>query len=144
MSAKERIRLEVLGRVKRKELSVVEAVPLLGLSLRQSRRVWKRFKIESDAGLVHRLRGRSSNRRLAEDVRQRIVKIHQECYADFGPTLACEKLASEHELVLSPDTLVALLKERGLWVRRRRRGKHRRRRERRSCFDVSVEAALER
>lgn len=82
---------------------------------------------------MHRLRGRASNRRLSEQVRQRAVKLHQEKYADFGPTLACEKLA-EDGLELSPDTLTALLKERGLWERRRRRDKHRRRRERRSSF----------
>jgi transposase len=139
MSAKERIRLEAFGRVKRKELTVVEAAALCDLSLRQGRRVWKRFKTESDAGLVHRLRGRTSNRRLPEEVRQRVVKIHQEHYSDFGPTLACEKLQSEHELAISPDTLAALLKERGLWERRRRRGKHRKRRERRSCFGSMVQ-----
>src|SRR5207244_3513682 len=91
-------------------------------------------------GLVHGLRGRSSNRRIGEDVRARIVKRHQERYADFGPTLACEKLAAEDaELSVSPDTLVALLKERGLWVRKRRRGRHRRRRERRSCFGSMIQ-----
>lgn len=102
MSANERIRLEAFGRVKRKELSVVEAAEAIGLSLRQARRVWKRFKGQGDAGLVHLLRGRSSNHRLPQEVRQRVVKLHQEHYSDFGPTLACEKLASGHELVLSP------------------------------------------
>lgn len=93
MSAKERIRLEALGRVKRKELTVVQASELMGLSVRQGRRAWKRFKGHGDAGLLHGLRGRPSNRRLAEDLGQRIVKLHQERYPDFGPTLACEKLA---------------------------------------------------
>ena len=139
MSVKERIRLEALGRVKRGELTVVEAAGLMGLSLRQARRVYKRFGAEGDAGLVHRLRGCASNRRLGERVRQRAVKLHQEHYADFGPTLACEKLASEHGLVLSPNTLTGLLKERGLWERRRRRGKHRRRRERRASFGSMVQ-----
>src|SRR5829696_7670686 len=109
MSSKERVRLEALGRVKRGELSVIAAAELTGLSLRQARRVWKRFKASGDAGLVHGLRGRSSNHRLSEDVRERVVKRHQERYADFGPTLACEKLA-EDGLVLCPDTLAALLK----------------------------------
>ncbi len=113
MSVSERNRLEVFGRVKRGEMTVVSAAALCGLSLRQGRRVWKRFKELGDAGLVHRLRGRLSNRRMSEELRQRIVKRHQERYADFGPTLACEKLAEE-ELLVSPDTLVALLKERGL------------------------------
>ena len=119
MSGKERVRLEALGRVKRAELTVVAAAELMGLSLRQARRVWRRFKSDGDAGLVHRHRGRASNRRLSEDVRERVVKRHQDRYADFGPTLACEKLAAEG-LVISPNTLTALLKARGLWERRRR------------------------
>jgi transposase len=139
MSAKERVRLEAFNRVKRQELSVVAAAELVGLSLRQARRVWKRFRSQADAGLVHRLRGRASNRRFPEALRERAVKLHQEHYSDFGPTLACEKLAEDHELVISPDTLVTLLKERGLWVRKRRRGRHRKRRERRSCFGSMVQ-----
>jgi len=139
MSEKERIRLQVLARVKRGELTVVSATEVMGLSLRQARRVWKRFDSSGDAGLVHGLRGRSSNRRLSEEVRERIVKIHQEKYPDFGPTLACEKLAADHDLVVSPNTLASLLKARGLWERRRRRGKHRKRRERRSCFGSMIQ-----
>lgn len=134
MSVRERIRLDALGRVKRQELTVVAAAELMGLSVRQARRVWKRFEAAGDAGLVHRLRGRASNRRLGADVRDRAAKLHQERYADFGPTFACEKLLADHGLALSPDTLVAILKERGLWRRKRRRGKHRKRRERRSSF----------
>jgi hypothetical protein len=138
MSGKERIGLDALGRVKRGELTVVSAAGLMGVSLRQARRLWKRFKAEGDAGLLHRLRGRSSNRRLSEEVGQRAVKLHQEKYADFGPTFACEKLAEEG-LTLSPNTLTALLKARGLWERRRRRGKHRKRRDRRSSFGMMLQ-----
>jgi hypothetical protein len=138
MSSKERVRLDALRRVTRAELTVAAAAALMGLSLRQARRVWRRFKAEGDAGLVHRHRGRASNRRLGEDVRERVVKRHQERYADFGPTLACEKLAADG-LAISPNTLTALLKARGLWERRRRRGKHRTRRERRACFGSLVQ-----
>lgn len=138
MSSKERIRLEALSRVKRGELTVVTAAELMALSLRQARRVWKRFRREGDRGLVHRLRGRCSNRRMSQELADRIVKRHQERYADFGPTLACEKLAEE-EMVLSPNTLTALLKGRGLWQRRRRRGRHRSRRERRAYFGSMVQ-----
>jgi Integrase core domain len=116
----------------------VAAAEICGLSLRQARRAWKRFKAGGDAGLVHGLRGRASNRCLPADTRDRVIKRHQERYADFGPTLACEKLAEEG-LVLSPDTLVSLLKDRGLWERRRRRGRHRKRRERRACLGSLVQ-----
>jgi hypothetical protein len=138
MSVKERVRLVAFGRVKRGELTVVEAAEVCGLSLRQARRAWKRFRVRGDAGLVHGLRGRASNRCLPADTKERAIKRHQERYADFGPTLACEKLAEEG-LVLSPDTLVSLLKERGLWERRRRRGRHRKRRERRACLGSLVQ-----
>src|SRR5205085_10056883 len=113
---------EGLGRVKRDERTGVSGGQLVGLSVRQARRVWKRFRAEGDGGLVHRLRGREGNRRLGEEVRERAVKLHQGTYADFGPTLGCEKLAGEG-LELSPDTLTSLLKARGLWRRRRRRDK---------------------
>ena len=133
MSAKERVRLDAMHRVERGQETVVAAAALMGVSLRQARRIRKEFKSQGDAGLVHRLRGRRSNRRLPEELRQRMVKRHQERYGDFGPTLACEKLA-EDGLAISPDTLVAILKERGLWQRQRRRGKHRKRRDRRASF----------
>lgn len=138
MSARERVRLDAFGRVKRGELTVGVAAELAGLSLRQARRMWKRFDEFGDQGLVHRLRGKSSNRRVSDDVRDRVVKRHQARYADFGPTLACEKLA-EDGLELSPDTLTALLEARGLWQRKRRRGRHRKRRERRACLGSLVQ-----
>ena len=132
------MRLDALSRVKRGEQSVVEAAELMSVSLRQARRVWKRFKSGGDAGLLHRLRGRVSNRRLPEELRDKIVRRHQEVYRDFGPTLACEKLAEEG-LVLSPDTLVAILRERHLWQRQRKAGRHRKRRERKQHFGRMVQ-----
>jgi hypothetical protein len=130
--------LEVFGRVKRGELRVVAASELIGLSERQTRRLWCRFQEKGAAGLVHGLRGRCSNRRLPQELVDRIIKRHQERYADFGPTLACEKLL-EDGMSLSPNTLTALLKARQLWQRRRRRNKHRSRRERRASFGMMVQ-----
>lgn len=138
MSLKERVRLDAMKRIKRRELTIVAGAELVGLSVRQMRRLWRRYQEQSDRGLVHRLRGRMSNRRMDEATRLLIIKRHQERYADFGPTLACEKLAEER-LILCPNTLVGLLKERGLWQRRRGRGRHRRRRERRACFGSMIQ-----
>jgi len=133
MSARDRLRLDAFNRVQRKELSVVELARLLKISLRHARRLWRRFRTEGDGGLIHRLRGRISNRRLPEELRDKIVRRWQERYSDFGPTLACEKLAEEG-LVLTPNTLVAMLKERHLWQRRRKAGRHRQRRDRKMNF----------
>ncbi|MCL2647296.1 MAG: hypothetical protein FWD61_09875 [Phycisphaerales bacterium] len=92
MSANERVRLDVMRRGERGEITMSTAAELMRVSPRQAKRIRKRFKALRDAGLVHPLRGRVSNHRLPEELRQRIVKRHQERYADFGPTFAGEKV----------------------------------------------------
>ena len=62
MGRKERDRLTIMAGVTEKELTVVAAASLMGGCDRQSKRIWRRYQAESDAGLVHRLRGQSSTR----------------------------------------------------------------------------------
>jgi hypothetical protein len=68
------------------------------------------------------------------------MKLYRAKYADFGPTLACEKLAEEDKIVVAVRTLREWLVAEGLWRRRREREKHRSRRERRGCFGELVQA----
>src|SRR5437764_284978 len=138
LSRKERSRLEVFARVRDGQVSVAKAAGLLGLSLRQARRAWKRYRESGDAGLVHGLRGRSSNHQVDDAARRAVLKLYREKYADFGPTLAAEKLAGDGHAV-GPETLRLWLKAEGLWAGRRHRKKHRRRRERRACLGELVQ-----
>ena len=62
MSRKQRDRLTIMAGVQRGELTLAAAAPLLGLSDRQTRRVWKRYQAQGDAGLVHRSRGGPGSR----------------------------------------------------------------------------------
>lgn len=133
MSAKERGRKSVFDEVQEGRLTLREASRKLGLSYRQCRRSYRRYREEGDAGLVHRNRGRPSNRQLDAKVRERVVKRYEERYQGFGPTLAAEKLAQEG-LVLDHETLRRLLVKQGLWTKRRKRAKHRQRRERKHHF----------
>jgi len=129
MSIPERRRLEVLGRVRRGEVTLVKASELVGLGYRQMKRLWARYRQEGDRGVVHRLRGQPSNRR-QDPRRERVVALYQKHYADFGPTLATEYLAKEHGLPVAVETLRQWLLAAGLWQRRRRQPPHRRRRPR--------------
>jgi hypothetical protein len=138
MSLKERIRLEALGRVKRKEITLVAAAELADTSVRQMRRMWKRYQRDGAGGLVHRLRGKPANNRIDDKQRLAILELYRTRYGDFGPTFACEKLVG-HGFDLSADTLSNILKEAGLWQAKRKRGKHRSRRERRACFGHLVQ-----
>jgi transposase len=134
MSAKERRRLELFGRVRDGELTLVRASELLGLSYRQTRRCWRRFREEGDGGLVHRSRGRPSNRRGDPERRERVLARYRERYSDFGPTLAAEYLVREEGIVVAVETLRQWLIGAGLWSRRRRSpSPHRAWRARRAC-----------
>jgi transposase len=124
MSQKELQRLEVLSRVKRVEISLVKASALLHLSYRQTKRLFRRFCREGDRGLVHRLRGQPSNRKVDDTKRRQVLQRYQECYADFGPTLAAEYLAKEG-LPVSVETLRGWLLSAGLGEKKRKRPVHR-------------------
>lgn len=131
MSRKERKRLEALSRVASGEMKLAEASRQLGLSYRQCSRALSRYKAESDAGLVHRLRGRASNRQPPIGQREAVVLLYREQYSDYGPTLAAECLAKDDKIVVSVSTLRRWLAKAGLLERRRKRSPHRRRRPRR-------------
>jgi hypothetical protein len=83
MSSKERLHLELVGRVERKELTAVKAAELGGISLRQMRRICKRHRAEGDSGLVHRSRGRHPNNRLPDKVRSEVVSLYREKFGDL-------------------------------------------------------------
>ena len=125
-----------------------EAARLLRLSARQVRRIQRRLEEEGDAGVVHRLRGRPSNRQLNGQLRKRALEIYQAELSDFDPTLASQ-VFEERGLVVSPDTLRRWLLASGMWQRVRPRDQHRSCRPRRDCFgelvqmDASIHDRLE-
>jgi len=89
-------RLEVLRDVDRGGLAVGAAAQLLGRSERQVWRLLKAFRVAGVSGLMSKKRGRPGNRKTAAAVRAAALWIVRQNYADFGPTLAAEKLAGEH------------------------------------------------
>ena len=144
MSRRELGRVEVLARVRSKELRVVDAAGLLRLSYRQGKRLWKRYREEGAAGLKHRSAGRRSNRAYAEKFRRKVLGLVREKYGGpvgerFGPTLAAEHLAAEDGVAVAAETLRCWMLAEGLWSRERRRRRHRRRRARKEHFGKRVQ-----
>jgi len=138
MSQKERVRLIVMQQVKDDELTLAEGCEVLGLSYRQTRRVWRRFRLQGDKGLVHRLRGKPGKRAIASGLKQRILARYEERYDDFGPTLAAEYLAAEG-MKVDHETLRRWRLATGKPRLRRRRQRHRQWRERKPCFGAMVQ-----
>ena len=93
MSKQEFSRLEVLLRVQSGRLRITDACELIGLRRRQIFRLLRGLKQDGAASLVSKHRGRPSNNRFPAEVRDLAVSLVRERSADFGPTLAAEKLA---------------------------------------------------
>jgi transposase len=119
MSRKERDRLKVVAALGERRLRQGQAARHLRLSVRQVRRILARYRAAGDAGLVHRARGRPSNRRLPEGLRRRVMAQVARQYRDFGPTLAAEKLSERDGLGVSRETLRQWMVAEGLWKPRR-------------------------
>ncbi len=119
LSKVERDRLVVLRQVKQGKLTQTTAAQQLKLSARWVRKLVKRLRAEGDRGLAHRLRGRPSNRAHDDEVRRQVLALIRERYDDYGPTLASEMLASEHQIVVNRETLRQWMSGQGLWKPRR-------------------------
>lgn len=135
LSLRERDRISVLRQVEEGQLGAGEGASRLGLTARQFRRLRRKWEVEGDRVVVHAGRGRSSNRCLPRDVRERALEMARDpLYEDFGPTLLSEHLERDPRGgAVHPSTLRLWLMEEGLWKVERRRRKHRRRRPRRKA-----------
>src|SRR5271169_6759640 len=133
-------RLEVLRDVERGGLPVSAAAQLLGRSERQVWRLLKAFRSDGVSGLISKKRGRPSNRKIVAAVRAAVLWIVRQNYADFGPTLAAEKLAGEHGFAFSSETLRKWMIADGLWLDRKQRAKRvHQPRHRRECVGELVQ-----
>jgi hypothetical protein len=140
MSKLEFSRLEVLLRVQSGGLRIADACGLLDLRRRQVFRLLRGLKEDGATSLLSKHRGRPSNHRLPTEVRTLALSIVRERYADFGPTLAAEKLAAHHGCTISRETLRGWMIADGLWADRRHRlpSPHQPRR-RRDCLGELVQ-----
>jgi transposase len=154
MSVRELQRVEVMARVANGDLALVDAATRLGLSYRQTKRVWRRYRRKGAAALQHRSAGRRSNRATSRATRRRVMALIRKKYGGdvttrFGPTLAAEHLAEEDGVTVHPETLRRWMLAEGVWSRARKAAVHRSRRARKAHvgellqLDGSLHAWLE-
>ena len=115
MSQKELTRLEVIQRTEKKTLKQKEAAKMLGISVRHVKRLLRAYRQSGAEGLISKRRGKPSNNRMKEEVKQQAIDLIYSQYHDFGPTLAHEKLTEKHALKLSVETVRKLMITEGLW-----------------------------
>lgn len=124
---------DVLSRWERRELSMVEAGELLGMSERQFRRYRDRYEEEGIAGLVDRRLGRASARRAPGDAVEEMLWLYRERYRGWNVKHFHEHLVRDHNFAWGYTFTKTQLHAAGLVDRAKRRGAHRRKRERKPC-----------
>ena len=105
MSIKEADRLSIMKQLDKKLLTLRKGGEELGLSLRQTKRIRKRYLEVGDAGLISRKRGKPSNRKIAESTQIKALELIKNIYVGFGPTLASEKLRERDGITISAETI---------------------------------------
>ena len=116
MTQTDRDRLVALKKARDKKITQRQAAEELKVTERHIRRLMRAMKRGGDAALVHRLRGRKSNRLINSKQQNRALKIlSQDIYRGFGPTLASEYLRDEHNIRASKETVRKWMSQAGLW-----------------------------
>lgn len=121
MTMRELDRFKVIQDVADGKLKPWRAAERLELATRQVRRLVARLREHGPVGLVSGHRSKPGNRSLDPRAADRALSIIRDRYADFGPTLACEKLWECHGIRLAKETVRKLMTEAGLWIPRRQR-----------------------
>lgn len=139
MSHKEADRLKIISQIETKAMSVEQGAELIGISPRQTYRVLKRIKQEGTKGIIHKLRGKKSNRGYPEELKKKVVEIYRADYSDYGPTLYCEELVKSHKISIDHETIRKWLRAKAITTSMRKKRPHRKKRERRSCFGELIQ-----
>lgn len=139
MNGRDLKRLQVVHKALDRAITQKRAASMLDLSERQIRRLVKLVGECGDGGLVHRGRGRPSNRRLSKGLKGRVLSLCRKKYRDFGSTLASEKLLEEDGLEVNRETLRQWRLSAGLLEPKRKKGRHRQWRARKACFGEMVQ-----
>jgi transposase len=116
MTQRDRDRLVALKKAKKGLITQRQAAEEIGQSERHVRRLLKKLKGKGDRAVVHALRGRQSNRKVDEKIKDAALEIlSRDVYSGFGPTLAAEYLAGKHDIHVGRETVRTWMIEGKLW-----------------------------
>lgn len=139
MSKKETSQISIFEKLMEQTIKQKEAAKLLRLSTRQVKRKLKAYRQQGAVSLVHKNRGRKSNRAVDENLAREAISIIKNQYVDFGPTFAAEQLLARHHISINHETLRKLMIREGIWKTKKKKGKVHLYRERKECFGEMVQ-----
>src|ERR1700684_1953035 len=114
LTQKELQRVGVITSCVKGDRACARAASLLNLTPRHVKRLKSRLRQGGEAALAHASRGRPSQRRLPERVRDRLLHLARTTYAGFNDHHLCEKLVEKEGFSLGRETLRRLLRSAGI------------------------------
>ncbi len=118
-TAKDLARQDILQRLSENKINTREASVMLHLSMRQTIRLKRKMEKKDPSLLLHKGRGKPSNRRVNADEEELITSLVKEKYLDFSPTFTAEKLREQHNITRDPRTIHRILVEANLWKKKK-------------------------
>ena len=138
MSKRELNWIDVVARLDGGRLTTMAAADLMRVTVRQTHRLLKRYRDGGAAAIANRRRGRPSNNRLSDVVRDHAITLVRST-TDFGPTFAAEKLGERHDVRVSRETLRGWMRRAGIWLPRAERKRIQQPRYRREHFGELIQ-----
>src|SRR3990167_8314083 len=130
---------KVLDLIISMDMSQEDGARILKISSRQVRNKLKAYRKEGIKSLVHKNRGKASNKKWDRGKEKLAIELLKGEWFGFGPTFAAEKLFELHAIKISREALRKSMIKHGLWIVKGRKIKHRIRRPRKPCFGIMIQ-----
>lgn len=121
MTTKELKILQVIERLKMKELTIKEASELINKSERHTKRLKRKYLLEWEKWLINKSRWKISNNKWNSKKYEEILKIIKEKYIDYWPTLISEKLLEKHNIAVKISTIRNEMIKSWIWKSKQRK-----------------------
>ena len=122
MTEQDEFRFGAINSLIQNKIDMSQTMKMLDLSKRQVKRLRKRVREHGTEGVIHKGRGKRSNRKTPDDLREKTEKLLKEKYPDFGPKFASEKLRDDHGIEHSKETVRVMMVGLGLRKVRHQKG----------------------
>lgn len=121
MTQRENKRYEIIKDLINNKIDGTEASKQISLSTRQTKRLKARVIEEGIKGIIHKNRGKPSNRKIEKEIMEKAKTLLKQNYSDFKPSFASEKLEENHQIKLGRETTRLLMSKMGLWKIKQRK-----------------------
>lgn len=108
------------------KINGTDASKQIGVSIRHVKRLKSVVKKHGIKGLAHGNRGKESNRKLDDEIIEKVKLCLTKKYYDFSPTFATEKLYEIDKIKIGKEKVRGIMAEIGLWkIKPRKQSKKR-------------------